>query len=115
MAEAFFSTSPAAGRTATSKPSFSASRSRFGMWLAARQWSTGKRRQQGGCGGEIRRRLGDLEAAGDVEIDVVGGQRDAAARVEDGKFRYYSREDWKVPQGVIHPRDRVTRKTAAVD
>ena len=37
------------------------------------------------------------------------------ARVENGAYQYYSREDWQVPQGVIHPRDRVNRKTVAAD
>lgn len=37
------------------------------------------------------------------------------ARVENGKYRYYSREDWDVPQGTIHPRDRVSRKVASAD
>jgi len=34
------------------------------------------------------------------------------ARVENGEFRYYSREDLQVPQGYIAPRDRVSRKVA---
>ena len=34
------------------------------------------------------------------------------AQVEDGQWRYYSREDWAIPQGEIAPRDRVSRKTA---
>jgi branched-chain amino acid transport system substrate-binding protein len=37
------------------------------------------------------------------------------AKVENGRYKYYSREDWDVPQGVIHPRDRVTRKTVSAD
>ncbi|UCE62224.1 MAG: ABC transporter substrate-binding protein [Phycisphaerales bacterium] len=37
------------------------------------------------------------------------------AKAENGEFNYYSRKDWEVPQGVIHPRDRVSRKTAPVD
>jgi branched-chain amino acid transport system substrate-binding protein len=35
------------------------------------------------------------------------------ARVENGKFRFYSREDWDIPQGYVHPRDRVSRKGAS--
>ena len=34
------------------------------------------------------------------------------ARVEGGKFRFYSREDWQVPRGSINPRDRINRKIA---
>ena len=34
------------------------------------------------------------------------------ARVEKGRYRYYSRADLAIPQGVIHPRDRVSRKVA---
>ena len=34
------------------------------------------------------------------------------ARVENGDYRYYSRAELEIPQGVIHPRDRVNRKTA---
>ncbi len=34
-------------------------------------------------------------------------------RVEDGAWKFYSREDWKIPRGTIAPRDRVNRKTAA--
>ncbi len=34
------------------------------------------------------------------------------ARVEGGKFRFYSRQDLEVPQGTIAPRDRANRKTA---
>ncbi len=37
------------------------------------------------------------------------------AKIENGKFNYYSREDWDVPRGMIHPRDRVTRKTVAAE
>ena len=37
------------------------------------------------------------------------------AKVENGKYNYYSREDWNVPQGTIHPRDRVNRKTVAAE
>jgi ABC-type branched-subunit amino acid transport system substrate-binding protein len=33
------------------------------------------------------------------------------ARVEDGEFAFYSREDWDVPQGTANPRDRAGRKT----
>lgn len=36
-------------------------------------------------------------------------------RVEGGQYRFYSRDDWEVPRGTIHPRDRVSRKTVAVD
>jgi ABC-type branched-subunit amino acid transport system substrate-binding protein len=36
------------------------------------------------------------------------------ARVENGEWRYYSREDLDIPRGPIAPRDRVNRKTAAV-
>ncbi len=35
------------------------------------------------------------------------------ARVEDGKYVFRSREDWDVPRGTIHPRDRVNRKAIA--
>ena len=35
------------------------------------------------------------------------------ARFEDGAWNYYSREDLKIPQGYIPPRDRVTRSAAA--
>ncbi|MBN2563736.1 MAG: ABC transporter substrate-binding protein [Phycisphaerae bacterium] len=34
-------------------------------------------------------------------------------RVENGEWRFYSREDWSIPQGTIAPRDRVSRKTAS--
>lgn len=34
------------------------------------------------------------------------------ARVENGKYKFHSREDLKVPRGTIAPRDRVSRKTA---
>ena len=34
------------------------------------------------------------------------------ARVEDGKWRFYSRADLEIPRGIIAPRDRVSRKTA---
>jgi ABC-type branched-subunit amino acid transport system substrate-binding protein len=34
------------------------------------------------------------------------------ARVEGGKWKYYSRQDLDIPQGTIAPRDRVSRKTA---
>ncbi len=37
------------------------------------------------------------------------------ARLENGEWKYYSREDWDVPSGVIAPRDRVSRKTAAIE
>jgi len=37
------------------------------------------------------------------------------ARLEDGEWKYYSREDWDIPQGVIAPRDRVSRKTVAAE
>ena len=37
------------------------------------------------------------------------------ARVENGEFKYYSREDLQVPQGYIAPRDRVSRKTVAAE
>jgi hypothetical protein len=37
------------------------------------------------------------------------------AKVEDGKFNFYSREDWKVPSGTINPRDRASRKTVAAE
>ena len=37
------------------------------------------------------------------------------AKVENGQYNYYSREDWQVAQGEIHPRDRVSRKTAATE
>ena len=37
------------------------------------------------------------------------------AKVEGGKFNYYTRDDWEIPKGVIHPRDRVSRKTASAD
>ena len=33
-------------------------------------------------------------------------------RVEQGKWKFYSRADLDIPQGVIAPRDRVSRKTA---
>jgi hypothetical protein len=35
------------------------------------------------------------------------------ARCENGEWKYYSREDWDIPQGTIAPRDRVSRKTAS--
>jgi len=35
------------------------------------------------------------------------------ARVEDGRYVFHSREDWDVPRGTIHPRDRVSRKAIA--
>jgi ABC-type branched-subunit amino acid transport system substrate-binding protein len=35
------------------------------------------------------------------------------ARVEGGRFKFFSREDLKIPQGTIAPRDRVSRKTVA--
>ncbi|MCK4660398.1 MAG: ABC transporter substrate-binding protein [Phycisphaerae bacterium] len=34
-------------------------------------------------------------------------------RVENGKWKFYSREDLDIPQGRIAPRDRVSRKTAS--
>ena len=34
------------------------------------------------------------------------------ARVEDGMWKFYSRQDLDIPQGTIAPRDRVSRKTA---
>jgi hypothetical protein len=37
------------------------------------------------------------------------------ARVENGDFKYYSREDLQIPQGHIAPRDRVSRKTVAAE
>ncbi len=37
------------------------------------------------------------------------------AKVESGQFDYYSREDWDVPRGEIHSRDRVTRKTVVTE
>ena len=37
------------------------------------------------------------------------------AKVEKGRYAYYSREDWQVPQGEIRARDRVSRKTAAAE
>jgi len=37
------------------------------------------------------------------------------ARLEDREWKYYSREDWDIPQGVIAPRDRANRKTVAAE
>jgi len=37
------------------------------------------------------------------------------AKVENGRYNFYSREDWQIPQGVIAPRDRASRKTAATE
>ena len=37
------------------------------------------------------------------------------AKVENGKYNFYSREDWQVPEGTIHPRDRVSRKTVSAE
>ena len=34
-------------------------------------------------------------------------------RVENGVFKYYSREDWDIPRGTIVARDRAQRKTAS--
>jgi branched-chain amino acid transport system substrate-binding protein len=34
------------------------------------------------------------------------------ARLENGQWRFYSRQDWDIPRGVIAPRDQVLRKTA---
>jgi hypothetical protein len=31
------------------------------------------------------------------------------AKYEQGRWRYYSREDWSIPQGKIPPRQRVER------
>ena len=36
-------------------------------------------------------------------------------KVENGAWRFYSRDDWKIPRGVIAPRDRVSRKTASLE
>lgn len=33
-------------------------------------------------------------------------------RVEDGQWKFYSRDDWQIPSGTIAPRDRASRKTA---
>jgi len=35
------------------------------------------------------------------------------ARFESGQWRYYSRQDWEIPGGIIAPRDRASRKVAA--
>jgi branched-chain amino acid transport system substrate-binding protein len=35
------------------------------------------------------------------------------AKVEHGQWKFYSREDLAIPRGLIAPRDRVSRKTAA--
>lgn len=35
--------------------------------------------------------------------------------LEDGEWKYYSREDWQIPRGVIAPRDRVSRKTVTTE
>src|SRR5713101_8404060 len=45
----------------------------------------GERRHHGRRHGEVGRRLADAQAAGDVEIDVVGADRDGAARLEHGQ------------------------------
>jgi len=37
------------------------------------------------------------------------------ARVENGKYQFHSRADWKIPQGEIPARDRASRKTAAAE
>lgn len=37
------------------------------------------------------------------------------ARVDDGRWKFYSREDLDIPQGKIAPRDRVSRKTASAE
>src|SRR6266851_4493850 len=49
-----------------------------------RHWLLGQRRDQRGGDGEVGGRLADAQAAGDVEIDVVGADGEAAARVEHG-------------------------------
>jgi branched-chain amino acid transport system substrate-binding protein len=37
------------------------------------------------------------------------------ARVEGGQYKYYSRDDLQIPRGVIHPRDRASRKTVSAE
>jgi len=37
------------------------------------------------------------------------------ARFENGGWRYYSRDDLKIPRGYIPARDRVNRATGAID
>ena len=37
------------------------------------------------------------------------------ARVENGEWKYYSRQDLDIPQGTIAPRDRASRKTALAE
>ena len=37
------------------------------------------------------------------------------ASVEDGAYRFHSRDEWEIPQGTIHPRDRVSRKIAGTE
>jgi branched-chain amino acid transport system substrate-binding protein len=36
-------------------------------------------------------------------------------KVENGAWKFYSRDDWQIPRGVIAPRDRVSRKTASLE
>jgi branched-chain amino acid transport system substrate-binding protein len=37
------------------------------------------------------------------------------AKAENGNYSFYSRADWDVPGGTIHPRDRVSRKTVSAE
>ncbi|UCG31705.1 MAG: ABC transporter substrate-binding protein [Phycisphaerales bacterium] len=37
------------------------------------------------------------------------------SRVEDGQYKYYSRQDLEIPRGQIAPRDRASRKTVAAE
>ena len=88
----------AAAPSAAAKPSFAASLSRASVWptgrispespispkttVSAGTGVVGQRRDQRRRDGQIGGRLGDAQAAGDVEIDVVGADRHAAARLE---------------------------------
>ena len=82
----------------SAKPSFAASLSRASVWptgrtspespispkhdRVGRHGDFGQGRDQRRGDREIGRRLDDAQSAGDVEVDVVGADRQAAARVE---------------------------------
>ena len=36
-------------------------------------------------------------------------------RVENGQYKFYSRQQWRIPQGYVAPRDRASRKTVSAD
>ena len=47
-----------------------------------REWRLGQCRDQRGRDGQIGGGLNDAQPAGDVEVDIIGADRQAAARVE---------------------------------